>query len=456
LSARLTDRWRLGPAEVVSAVGAGGKTSLLERLACDYEAEGARVLLTTTTKVLPPAPGTRPLILGETLSALCGGIRSVLKTGGPSPVAGRAVLDSGKLDGLPPDWVPALRDLAGIDAVLIEADGAARRPLKAPAPWEPVIPSCTSLVVALAGLDCQDTPLDEVHVHRPEEVGRLLGLSPGQIVPAGRLPELLLQAYGPATPATARLLLLFSKADRVAPRPALLRAVAGSGAEVWAGSTGAHLERLAAGDGRPAALVLAGGLGSRMGGRKMLAPLAPGMSLLGQVLRALAAVRDELSESLVVLGRDADETRRALARELGADMPRVLHNPSPEQGMSSSLKAAVQSGPGAADILVLLGDQPFVTAGTLRRLLAERERDPRAAAVALKSEDTLIPPLLMHRSLRPLIMELPGDQGARTLVRRFADRVRAVPCEGLEALDVDTPEQLERAQALFRRTGGGP
>ena len=127
--------------------------------------------------------------------------------GGPlvglSPVVGTRVLDNGKLDGVPPEWVPTLRDLPWVGAVLVEADGAARLPLKAPAAWEPVIPACTSLTIVVAGLDAQDAPLDADHVHRPELLAALLGLEIGRPVPSGRLCEALLAGYGPRCPPAA-------------------------------------------------------------------------------------------------------------------------------------------------------------------------------------------------------------------------------------------------------------
>ena len=66
--------------------------------------------------------------------------------------------------------------------VLVEADGAAGRPLKAPADHEPVIPSSSRLVLAVAGIDALGQPLDARCVHRPERVARLSGLGLGESV----------------------------------------------------------------------------------------------------------------------------------------------------------------------------------------------------------------------------------------------------------------------------------
>ncbi len=63
--------------------------------------------------------------------------------------------------------------------LLIEADGARGRSLKAPAPHEPIVPPFADLVVSVAGLDVVGMPLDEQYVHRVDRVRQVLGLRPG-------------------------------------------------------------------------------------------------------------------------------------------------------------------------------------------------------------------------------------------------------------------------------------
>ncbi len=60
------------------------------------------------------------------------------------------------------------------DVVLVEADGAKRLPLKAPAEYEPVIPPCADAVAAVAGMDAVGQAVGAV-CHRPERVCALLG-----------------------------------------------------------------------------------------------------------------------------------------------------------------------------------------------------------------------------------------------------------------------------------------
>jgi molybdenum cofactor cytidylyltransferase len=445
LGERLSELWSLGPAEVLCAVGGGGKTALIERLAREYEAVGQRVILTTTTRVLPPGPGGRPLLTTPDLSEL---LRRLARPPRLSPLVGAGLGDDGKLLPIPPDWAAALRDLAWVGAVLVEADGAARRPLKAPAPWEPVLPASASLVVAVAGLEAQGAALDAHSVHRPEILSDLLGLPLGEALAPQAVLEALLRGYPRSSlPAGARLLAYLNKTDRRRPEAALVDRAAGSETEVWAGSlhTG-EFRALRPRDGRPAAVVLAAGLSRRMGRGKLSLSLGQ-RSLLGRVVSAVAE-RPEVAETIVVTGPDGGAAARSLAADSLRSGYRLVVNERPEEGQASSLRAGVEALSEPRDVLFLLADQPFVTGETVERLLRAAQARPRAAAVGLvaAAETRLCPPVLLHRSLLPSVLELRGDQGARGLLSRFESSSVRVQAQGSELVDVDTPADLERAR----------
>ncbi|MHB1343510.1 MAG: selenium cofactor biosynthesis protein YqeC [Thermoleophilia bacterium] len=511
---RLTDLWRLGPAEVIALVGAGGKSSLMEAVARDYEAEGAVVLLTTTTKILPPVAGSRPLVTAPHLEALLRALREAgvgaagpVGTGvpgagvrpmsggvvGASPVVGRGLTADGKVEGLPPEWVPVLRDIPGVAAVLVEADGSIGRPLKAPAAWEPVVPACTSLVVAVAGLDSQGIRLDAEHVHRPELLAELLGLPLGAAVPPAALLEACVAGYAHRTPSHAGFLVFFNKADLRPPAPELLAACSAAGVEVWSGSVGSDaagaaaasrgtpgglvrirgMRRLGFGDERPPAVVLAAGLAVRMGGPKVLASLGEG-TVLGRVV-ALVQASGAVREVVVVAGSDGAAVEGVLAAEAAAlsgraglgsgpsgvssvtpvGAPRVVRNESPEEGMSSSLRAGLRGVHRPPGVVVLLGDQPFVRPETVRRVVDEHMAQPRAAAAGLAGGPGggARPPVFLHRSLLPQILELRGDEGARRLLAGHAASVVCVSGSPEEAFDVDRPEDLEAARRRLGMSG---
>jgi len=111
--------------------------------------------------------------------------------------------------------------------ILIEADGARHHPLKAPAPYEPVIPSSTTLVVPIVGLDALDARLDAEKVFRLEIAARLTGLAPGSRITDAAIVTLITHPQGLArnSPAGARIVPFLNKTDLL-PAPERARALA--------------------------------------------------------------------------------------------------------------------------------------------------------------------------------------------------------------------------------------
>ena len=472
MNTRLTGLWRLGPSEVIALVGAGGKSSLMEALARDYEAEGARVVLTTTTKIRPPTE--RPFVAMTSAETLARALSEAVTGPGLSPVVGRGLTADGKVEGIPPEWVPFLRDLPGVAAVLVEGDGSAGLPLKAPADWEPVIPPCSSLVVSVAGLDAQGAVLDARHVFRPELLARLLGVEPGTPVAPEDVLRAAVTGYEPKAPSHAGFIVFLNKADTHEPVPALVEACARVGVEVWCGSVGSaagappdgrrSLRRLGVGEERPSALIAAAGLGTRMAGPKVTAPLGAG-TVVGHVISAVRRAGG-LREIVVVAGSGHADVAAAVAQAEAEISGRggtvepaapimVVCNPTPEEGMSSTLREGLAALRRPAGVMVLLGDQPLVRPETLRRILEVYRESPRAAAVGLAGNGVsqARPPVLLHRSLLPLLADLHGDQGARQLLTTHVASVVSVQGAPEEAVDVDRPEDLERVRRMVASSG---
>jgi probable selenium-dependent hydroxylase accessory protein YqeC len=80
------------------------------------------------------------------------------------------------------ETVTALGATAGPDAVLVKADGARTRLLKAPNEREPQVPAAADTVVPIASAKVVGKPLESAHVHRPERVAELTELSLGDPV----------------------------------------------------------------------------------------------------------------------------------------------------------------------------------------------------------------------------------------------------------------------------------
>ena len=122
---------------------------------------------------------------------------------------------SGKLNGVGPEFVAKLAELNQVSYIIVEADGAARKSLKAPNPTEPVIPHNTSLVIPVVGIDAVGCRLTEGDVFRPEIVSKLLGLPLGEVISTESIASLLTHPQGiiKGSPTHARIIPFINKMD---------------------------------------------------------------------------------------------------------------------------------------------------------------------------------------------------------------------------------------------------
>ncbi len=198
--------------EVVSLAGGGGKTTLMFALGRELGSRRSGVILTTTTRILEPSPSPDlALFVSDQISQLKKWITASLPVHPCLLIAARR-LDEGKLGGVPPDWIEEIHSLPGASTVIIEADGAAGRPLKAPREGEPVLAPNTTLLIPVAGIDVLGRPLEEEHVFRSDIAARLLKIPKGSEV----TPEIaarLISELVKGRPAKSRVIPFINKVD---------------------------------------------------------------------------------------------------------------------------------------------------------------------------------------------------------------------------------------------------
>jgi len=172
-------------------------------------------------------------------------------------------------------------------------------------------------------------------------------------------------------------------------------------------------------------LVLAAGESRRFGSAKQLA-LVDGRPLLEHVL-ALAAPWDPL----VVLGAHAGEVRARL------DVGRHVVADDWAEGQAASLRAGVAGLGDVQRVLVLLGDQPFLTQEVIAEVLGLGGDAARATYDGHPGH-----PVVLGRRVLDAVPALRGDAGARNLLGGFD--VRTFEAGHLcDPTDIDTPDQLE-------------
>jgi molybdenum cofactor cytidylyltransferase len=197
-----------------------------------------------------------------------------------------------------------------------------------------------------------------------------------------------------------------------------------------------------------AALVLAAGRSSRMGGPNKLLAEIGGRPLVRIVAEALLASRAR--PVLVVTGHQRERVEAALA---GLPIS-FVHNSDYAEGLGTSLKAGVAALPAEVDgVVVCLGDMPQVNAALIDRLIDAI--DPaKGALVAVPTIDGKRGnPVVWSRRFFPDLMAVEGDVGARHLIGRYGEAVVELPVSDTAVLaDIDTPQALEALKAELEKT----
>jgi probable selenium-dependent hydroxylase accessory protein YqeC len=188
---------KLNESGVISLVGAGGKTSLMFRLARELSRQGAAVLSTTTTKIYTPSRKQSSVVMiSESARALAIEARKILVRKPHISAGSRLIPLKNKLKGFPPETIEAIWQTGVFRWIVIEADGAAGKSLKAPAAHEPVIPRCSKWVIGIVSLAAIGKPLTEKWVFRPHLVSKITGLNQGALITESAIVEVLTNAEG--------------------------------------------------------------------------------------------------------------------------------------------------------------------------------------------------------------------------------------------------------------------
>jgi len=192
-------------------------------------------------------------------------------------------------------------------------------------------------------------------------------------------------------------------------------------------------------------LLLCGGSSTRFGGDKLLAPI-PGAEREGPIAaRAAKNLLAGAGSALALVPVGAAALRRAL-EEAGCE---VVESDRTVRGMGASLAAAVLAADRAGGWIVALGDMPLILPATIRSVAEALAAGALIAAPVSPAGGPRGHPVGFSAALRPELLALDADAGARSVVERHRDRLRLVPVDdpGIY-VDLDTREQLA---ALARR-----
>lgn len=448
----LSHALRIAPGDVVAFVGGGGKTTAMFQLANEL-APHMRVLTTTTTRIFAAQIKRSPAHVTfdparQSAADLLPQLDAAIVAHGQVLLIGQADPASGKAFGLPLEIIDTLAASGHFDVIINEADGSRMRPLKAPAAHEPVIPTCTTLLVPVVGLDVLGQPLDDDAVHRAALVSQLSGMPLGRPVTGDTVAAVLCHSKGGLkhVPAQARVVPLLNKVDGQVGRLEAAREIAAKllaceridsvvlGAVQQAASPVAEVHS------RAAAIILAAGGSTRFGSPKQLARWGDKTFIEQVVDTALAS---KARPVVVVLGAEVEQCR-ALLNHSPVEM---VINPSWAQGQSTSMQAGLAALPAnTGSTLFLLVDLPGITPDLLNQLI-QRHRETLAPLAWPEFEGRRGNPVLFDRTLFSELEQISGDTGGRSVLLKYKDKAERVVVTDAGVLqDFDHPEDL----AAFR------
>lgn len=387
----------------IAVVGSGGKTSLIWRLTEELVQAGKKVAVTTTTHMAMERE--RPFALdGEGAETL------ILKYG--YVLAASIDRQKEKLCALPYE---KLKEISGLcDVLLIEADGARKKPFKIPMEWEPVIPEFTDLVIAVSGLDALGKTIKEA-AYRPFETALFLGKQETDVISCEDMVRAVSDKNGLLKGVGDREYRVYlNKTDALKEMENLdkiRRELSDMGIPVFCGSLREKKKNTAL-------IMLAAGNSRRFGANKLLYKI-DGIPMYERTLSCLLKVQEEV---LKKTGDFCPVTVVTQYREIGEAAEkrgaRVFYNPDPDQGISSSLKIALKANKEADSCLFTVADQPWLTWESVMGLLEVFWESEKGMA-CMQSGENRGNPCIFSGKYYDGLFSLTGDVGGKRILNAY-------------------------------------
>lgn len=181
-------------------------------------------------------------------------------------------------------------------------------------------------------------------------------------------------------------------------------------------------------------IVLAAGASTRMGEEnKLLLPFQD-KTVLGSVVEAICA--SPVDDVIVVTGHQDRQIRDILAHQ----RVRIAYNPEFAEGIATSIRRGILAGTQDTDGFVLcLGDMPFITDLTIRRLCEVFIHEQQPSIVVATFRGRRSHPVVFHREFRTTLMQMHGDGGVQPILEEKANAVVEVEVRDERVLaDIDT------------------
>ncbi len=449
----LTGSMQLGEKEIIAVYGGGGKTSLLCRLARELAGLKKKVIFTTTTKIFKP--DNIPCVINSEFEGALLSLRRNLQNHDVVAL-GSSLMPNNKLTGIDPSWTGKLLASGVISYILVEADGSAGKPVKGYAPHEPVIPSSSTLIIPLLGIDALGLIPNSRFVHRPELLLKITGSLPGVPLTAEHLLRCLkfMVNLGRNMSPRARIIPLMNKVDLLREKKTLKII-----AKAFRGEPGIELflftslkEKIAlqyifdlsSHSSMPfiTCVVLAAGSSTRMGDNKLFLKIKD-QTVLDLSLKNV--LKSRVNEVILVT-RPGTIFLPQTQELLNDPRVKIVTNKNYLKGIASSLKTGIAASyPGTQGIIFTLADQPFIPPEVYDLLIKKYAADLSMLTFPL-FKGRRGNPVLFDRRAWPQLMLLEGDKGGRQVFSSIPEKEKSsvdTPFPGI-LIDIDTPEDLQK------------
>lgn len=194
-------------------------------------------------------------------------------------------------------------------------------------------------------------------------------------------------------------------------------------------------------------IYLAAGNSSRMGRHKLSLPA--GSSTVGSL--ALEIALHSSLDNIYVIVKDSDDAAWLPSAVKKHEKCIVVQCPCSRKGQSATLRFGIQQAQDADAVIVMLADQPFITADMIERLIHCVKSSPAIHFAATAYGETIAPPILFSSAMYDELSALQGDKGARAILHGpLLAKGILLPCTDSNALfDIDTAVQYEQFKKLI-------
>jgi len=178
---------------------------------------------------------------------------------------------------------------------------------------------------------------------------------------------------------------------------------------------------------------MASGFSRRMDQNKLVLSLG-GMPVIERVIKA---VKKSEVDNIIMVYRDEQ------VREIGIQNDiKCIYNDKAEYGQSQSIKLGIKHSPAETDgFMFFVGDQPFLNAATINTLIGVF-KEKKYPIIVPEYKGKRGNPVIFSAELKNELLNIDGDNGGRSIIRRRADDVKIVHfSDSIVGQDIDTWEE---------------